>query len=171
MTDFFLFSDEFIKFLITTPKRRKKNPEIGATECSNTWDPIQNTDLAASYFVSKQTKLLIRWKMDNIYIYIYMKSVTFLWGRACKQIWLHFSRGGAWKQIWVLLNYAKNYLLNFFREESRYAIANKSSCCVIRDFVTPCSKILCYFRERESADEPMGHQTNKKKIGFCFNWV
>ena len=77
--------------------------------------------------------------------------------------------GGAWKQIWVLLNYAKNYLLNFFREESRYAIANKSSCCVIRDFVTPCSKILCYFRERESADEPMGHQTNKKKIGFCFN--
>ena len=106
-----------------------------------------------------------------IYIYIYMKSVTFLWGRACKQIWLHFSRGGAWKQIWVLLNYAKNYLLNFFREESRHAIANKSSCCVIRDFVTPCSKILCYFRERESADEPMGHQTNKKKIGFCFNWV
>ena len=98
-----------------------------------------------------------------------MKFVTFIWGRACKQIWLHFSRGGAWKQIWVLLNYAKNYLLNFFREESRYAIANKSSCCVIRDFVTPSSKILCYFRERESADEPMGHQTNKKKIGFCFN--
>ena len=69
----------------------------------------------------------------------------------------------------MLRNYAKNYLLNFFREESGYAIANKSSCCVIRDFVTPCSEILCYFRERESADEPEGNQTIKKKIGFCFN--
>ena len=98
-----------------------------------------------------------------------MKFVTFLWGRACKQIWLHFSRGGAWKQIWVPRNYAKNYLLNFFREESGYAIANKSACSVIRDFVTPCSEILCYFRERKSADEPVGNQTIKKKIGFCFN--
>ena len=60
-----------------------------------------------------------------------MKFVTFLWGRACKQIWLHFSRGGAWKQIWVPRNYAKNYLLNFFREESGYAIANKSACSII----------------------------------------
>ena len=69
----------------------------------------------------------------------------------------------------MLRNYAKNYLLNFFREESGYAIANKFACSVIRDFVTPYSEILCYFRERESADEPEGNQTIKKKIGFCFN--
>ena len=56
--------------------------EIGATECWNTLDSVLNTDLSASCFVSKQTKLLIRWKGDNIYIYIY------IW------IPLHFSTGG-----------------------------------------------------------------------------
>ena len=34
------------------------------------------------------------------------------------------------------------------------------------------SKILCSFREGESANESVGNQqTNKKKFGFCFNWV
>ena len=30
-------------------------------------------------------------------------------------------------------------------------------------------EILCSFGERESADELVGNQTNKKKFGFCFN--
>ena len=34
-------------------------------------------------------------------------------------------------------------------------------------------RISCSFRERESADEAVGNQTNKKKFGFCFNgfWI
>ena len=44
--------------------------------------------------------------------------------------------------------------LNFVNVQGRYEVN---------------SEILCSFRERESANEPVGNQTNKKKFGFCFN--
>ena len=44
--------------------------------------------------------------------------------------------------------------LNFVNVQGRYEVN---------------SEILCSFRERESANELVGNQTNKKKFGFCFN--
>ena len=52
-------------------------------------------------------------------------------------------------------NYAQTYPLHFSREESRYAIANKSACSVIMDFVTPSTLVFFSAKAKYSGKQKL----------------